>query len=91
MNTLEMGNKNEKLSLSIKAKTWNRDSHGLFDYENNTVKNNSITINQSGSIIRKKNEVKYFNSPEEANINNSEDKELFKINVSNSTLFYNSR
>ena len=83
MNSLENNLKKEPVYLHIKAKTWNRDSHGLFDYENNTVKANNYSVLQPGFIVRKKNEVKFQTSSED-NTTNAEDKELFKILVNNS-------
>lgn len=44
--------------LSIKGKTWVRDSHGLFDYESSTVKENILLIRSPIKIIRKKHEMK---------------------------------
>ena len=44
--------------LSIKSKTWTRDSHGLFDYESSTVKENILIIRNSQKIIRKKHEIR---------------------------------
>ena len=32
----------------IKASTWNRDSHGLFDYDSKNVIKDNIRINESG-------------------------------------------
>ena len=77
MNAIETFSKKEPFYLHVKARTWNRDSHGLFDYENNTVKSNNYVLTKSGFIIRKKHEVKFVTSKEEANGN--EDKELFEV------------
>jgi hypothetical protein len=52
-------------SIQIKAKTWARDSHGLFDYENHQVKTTSLIINSEGRLIRNKNDVKFTNSNSE--------------------------
>lgn len=43
--------------LSIKGKTWTRDSHGLFDYESNTVKENRMIIQHPTKLFRKKHEL----------------------------------
>jgi len=77
--------------LQIRARTWNRDSHGLFDYENNSVKSNSYQVEKSGFIIRKKNEVKYYHNYEQGSIFGSEDKELFKVRVDSSRYFLHNR
>ena len=86
MNSLNENNNKEPIFLHLKAKTWNRDSHGLFDYENTSVKLNNITTAQTGCIIRRKHDVKFLISSEDGNINNADDKELFKIIINNSTL-----
>lgn len=44
--------------LSIKSKTWTRDSHGLFDYESSTVKENFLVIQNPTLIVRRKHDVK---------------------------------
>lgn len=44
--------------LSIKSKTWTRDSHGLFDYESSTVKENILIIKNPLKIVRKKHEIR---------------------------------
>jgi len=76
--------------LHLRAKTWNRDSHGLFDYENNSVKNNNYQVGQPGFIIRKKNEVKYFFN-NEGMISNPEDKELFKVRIDTQRFFLSNK
>lgn len=44
--------------LSIKSKTWTRDSHGLFDYESNVVRENILLIQKETILYRKKHELK---------------------------------
>lgn len=44
--------------LSIKSKTWTRDSHGLFDYESSTVRDNILVIQHPTMIVRRKHDVK---------------------------------
>ena len=44
--------------LNVSSKTWTRDSHGLFDYESSTVKENILNIDKPTKIIRKKHDVK---------------------------------
>jgi hypothetical protein len=46
--------------VQVHCKTWGRDSHGLFDFENNQVKINQFSLVQNGSIVRKKNNVFYI-------------------------------
>ena len=44
--------------LSIKSKTWTRDSHGLFDYESSVVKENILLIQKDAILYRRKHELK---------------------------------
>jgi len=60
MNMIQQDSSNNNSSILIKAKTWNRDSHGLYDYENTNVKQSVLGVNSSGIIIRKKNDLKFF-------------------------------
>ena len=48
-----------KKSLQILAKTWSKDTHGLFDYEIiHELNSNNFTVTGSGSLIRENDEVK---------------------------------
>ena len=41
-----------KISLQITAKTWLKDTHGLFDYEiKDNINQNNLTVTGSGSLI----------------------------------------
>ncbi len=62
--------------LKILTKTWARDSHGLFDYEANSTKNNLLLINGRYKIIRKKNDVRQLTENTELDM---EDRELAKV------------
>ena len=62
--------------LKILTKTWARDSHGLFDYEANSTKNNLLLINGRYKIIRKKNDVRQITENTELDM---EDRELAKV------------
>lgn len=50
----------EKPSLRVISKTWNRDSHGLFDYESTIIKQMISSITGNSSLFRQFNEVKVF-------------------------------
>ncbi len=63
-------------NLKLNIKTWSRDSHGLFDYEASSTKNNQLIINESCKLIRKKNEVRYTQENYEIEF---EERELAKI------------
>lgn len=84
MNSIDNSSKMDNNYLHISAKTWNRDSHGLFDYENTSVKCNYFTCFQSGFIIRRKNEVKF--QADNSSTNNSEEKELLKVIKNNGNI-----
>jgi len=62
--------------LKILTKTWARDSHGLFDYEANSTKNNLLLINGRYKIVRKKNDVRQLTEITELDM---EDRELAKV------------
>lgn len=47
--------------LEVKARTWARDSHGLFDYDAQQTVKDTQRISASGSLLRKGNEI-LFNS-----------------------------
>jgi hypothetical protein len=82
MNSNDENSKKDFNFIHISAKTWNRDSHGLFDYENTSVKCNYFTSDQTGFIVRRKNEVKFLT--DNTSSNNSDEKELFKVIKNNS-------
>jgi hypothetical protein len=84
MNSIDENSKKDFLFLHISAKTWNRDSHGLFDYENSSVKCNNFSSDQPGFIIRRKNEVKFLK--ENTSLNNTDEKELLKVIKNNSNI-----
>ena len=76
------------LSLQIKTQTWSRDSYGLFDYENHKVKSTTLFINESGSVLRKKNDIKFYKTSEIVSVqmNQGEDSELSKVSLKESNL-----
>lgn len=43
--------------VEIKSVTWNKDSHGLFDYENNFYEMKKFQIQTSVEMIRKDNNI----------------------------------
>jgi len=44
-------------NIKLKAKTWIRDSYGLYDYETKNYFSHSLIINTPGKIIRNNNEI----------------------------------
>lgn len=63
------------LTLNLFAKTWTRDSNGLFDYESLQVKPVDSHINEDAFFIRKKTQVKCVKSKDEI----TDEEFLFKI------------
>lgn len=47
------------LNIKIRTKTWNKDSYGLFDYENDDVNRQNFSINSQGILIRDHDYVKF--------------------------------
>lgn len=71
----------EQYYLKIIAKTWSRDSHGLFDYEANNTKNILLTAYSNAKLIRKRNDVRLHNENTEIDL---EERELLKIRLAES-------
>jgi hypothetical protein len=47
------------LKIKIKTKTWNKDSYGLFDYENDEVNKQTFTVTSQGVLTREQDQVKF--------------------------------
>lgn len=67
--------------LSLFTRTWNKDSHGLFDYEEEAMKLSLLLIQSSATIIRRKNEVREEETPEQ------EDSYLFSVQNSDDAAY----
>ncbi len=76
------GNKTKPI-LIINSKTWNKETHGLFDYETAIIKRSVILVQNSTNIIRRKNDVREENIKFEIN-----DLFLFKIEDINCGQYY---
>lgn len=52
--------------IVFQARTWNKDSHGLFDYESDELKHFDSILDQNGVMVReeKNHEVKYLSMQE---------------------------
>jgi hypothetical protein len=50
------------MKLKIQAKTWKRDSYGLFDYETTSYNNQDIMSSRAGQITRHNNHISYINT-----------------------------
>jgi hypothetical protein len=71
--------------LRINAKTWGRDSHGLFDYESNQIKVNTLCIDGSCKVVRKRNDVKQISDEVAIDL---EDRELCKVGTDGGKLWF---
>jgi hypothetical protein len=47
----------ERQSLSVSVSTWNRDSHGLYDYESDNLERCTLRTTESAYLVRKDNQV----------------------------------
>jgi hypothetical protein len=70
--------------LKIVSFTWNRDSHGLFDYESSQTKLNNIIISKNCQLIRHQDHIK--EAPENTKLYMQE-QFLANIQVENSNSF----
>lgn len=52
-----------KTVLSVKALTWLRDSHGLFDYENFQLAKSSVNVSSGCNLIRCGNDIRTLTFP----------------------------
>jgi len=77
-------NNKDKAILNIQTKTWSRDSHGLFDFENKTLKTVSLDISSNSKIMRKKNDVK---SHPITQLTLPDETELFRVNLKNNKFY----
>jgi hypothetical protein len=73
------------VGLKISAKTWSRDSHGLYDYEATNTRNNVLLISENCKLIRKKHDVKNVLENYELDI---DERELGKVNIDNSKIIF---
>ena len=51
------------VSVIMKAVTWNKDSHGLFDYESRHVRKRQLKSNTTGKLVRNGEEIQIMNDP----------------------------
>ena len=67
------------LKIKIKTKTWNKDSYGLFDYENDEVNKQTLTITSQGVLTREQDHVKFEPQKHDFMINNYGENYLMSI------------
>jgi hypothetical protein len=61
-NMNKIDSKKKDFFLNLNAKTWTRDSYGLFDYENPQGSQYEENISENGFLFRKKMEIKLIKS-----------------------------
>jgi len=59
--------------LKVSAKTWKRDSYGLFDYENSNVNSQDLSIIYSGKLVRENHQLNFVNYVQSSQKSNRED------------------
>lgn len=64
METLQLDPEVPSTILNLKALTWMRDSHGLFDYETFRLKKNALKIISNCTLIRTETEIKVLSVTE---------------------------
>lgn len=67
------------LKIKIRTKTWNKDSYGLFDYENDEVNKQTFTIESSCNFYREKDSIKSVYLKSEGSNNEN----LMSLNLEN--------
>jgi hypothetical protein len=75
----------------VKAKTWLRDSHGLFDYENTQVKTVSLNLHSNCLLFRNQNKHDIKQLTDKAELEGIEEdfKELATLIFTNSKIYFN--
>ena len=76
------------LKIKIKAKTWNKDSYGLFDYENEDVNKQTFTITSQGILIREQDTIKFIPQKNDLYVNNPEQDYLISVYQHNGNNIY---
>ena len=56
-------------NIKVKAKTWIRDSYGLFDYETKDIIRSQIMIEKKGFLTRDGNDIKFIADEDNQNVN----------------------
>ena len=69
--------------VEIKAVTWNKDSHGLFDYENNFYDMKKFAVSSSIRISRQRNEI--FTEDKNSMVLENEEEKEYLMSISQDT------
>lgn len=63
----------------LKALTWQRESHGLFDYESSSIRKKDLRIEKPCIIVRQNDNVEMLDIDAQVNENDEVSKPLFNI------------
>ncbi len=63
----------------LKALTWQRESHGLFDYESSSIRKKDLRIEKPCIIVRQNDNVEMLDIDVQVNENDEASKPLFNI------------
>jgi len=69
--------------LKVSAKTWKRDSYGLFDYENSNVNSQDLSIIYSGKLVRANHQLSFVNYVQQSQKANREGNENSPSEIEN--------
>lgn len=68
-----------KVTVLIRAMTWNRESYGLFDYECKKLNKDDLQIESEGVVIRNNTKVIFKKDMREVVLDDPQDTVLFKL------------
>ncbi len=74
-------------NIQLKAKTWIKESYGLFDYEATDLIKQNLNLNKDGIIVREGNKIVYIADRSNKFLNHHNDY-LFSINFTQSGQFF---
>ena len=63
----------------MRAVTWGRDSHGLFDYESRHISKKNLRTQTSGKLVRLTNEIEFLEPSFEVDLTNPENRHLINL------------
>lgn len=75
-----MSNEEKQNDNFLVTKTWIRDSHGLFDYENDHLFSRKFRLNSSGYLTRKKGDVNFYQDEKQ------DEQTLAQVDLNNMTI-----
>jgi hypothetical protein len=82
---MQVDKNDNQVYLKMVSKTWGRDSHGLFDYESNQIKSNTLLPSTNSRVVRKRNDVKQLPDNVELEL---EERELCRVLTDGSKYYH---